>query len=135
MGESNYLHRSPTLKDILQLCVYAKSLQSCPTLCDPMDCGLPGSSVHGDSPAGILESCYALKGNLPDPGIECVTLMFPALSRQVLYHQHHLGSNCSYGRWLFQKEPRHKEEDLIKIISSLSTYVLEDWKVPKDDII
>ena len=25
----------------------AKSLQSCPTLCDPMDCSLPGSSVHG----------------------------------------------------------------------------------------
>ena len=24
----------------------AKSLQSCPTLCDPMDCSLPGSSVH-----------------------------------------------------------------------------------------
>ena len=26
-----------------------KSLQSCPTLCNPMDCSLPGSSVHGDS--------------------------------------------------------------------------------------
>ena len=25
----------------------AKSLQSCPTLCDPMDRSLPGSSVHG----------------------------------------------------------------------------------------
>ena len=25
----------------------AKSLQSCPTLCDPMDCRPPGSSVHG----------------------------------------------------------------------------------------
>ena len=25
----------------------AKSLQSCLTLCDPMDCSLPGSSVHG----------------------------------------------------------------------------------------
>ena len=24
--------------------------QPCPTLCDPMDCSLPGSSVHGDSP-------------------------------------------------------------------------------------
>ena len=24
-----------------------KSLQSCSTLCDPMDCGLPGSSVRG----------------------------------------------------------------------------------------
>ena len=27
-----------------------KLLQSCPTLCHPMDCSLPGSSVHGDSP-------------------------------------------------------------------------------------
>ena len=25
----------------------AKSLQSCPTLCDPMDCSLPGFSIHG----------------------------------------------------------------------------------------
>ena len=25
----------------------AKSLQSCPTLCNPMDCSLPGFSVHG----------------------------------------------------------------------------------------
>ena len=24
--------------------------QSCPTLCDPMDCSLPGTSVYGDSP-------------------------------------------------------------------------------------
>ena len=29
--------------------------QSCPTLCDPMDCSLPGSSVHGISLARILE--------------------------------------------------------------------------------
>ena len=27
--------------------VHAKSLQSCPTLCSPMDCSPPGSSVHG----------------------------------------------------------------------------------------
>ena len=25
--------------------------QLCLTLCDPMDCSLPGSSVHGDSPS------------------------------------------------------------------------------------
>ena len=30
-------------------CVHAKSLQSCPTLWDPMDYSVPGSSVHGDS--------------------------------------------------------------------------------------
>ena len=36
-------------------------LQSCPTLCDAMDCSLPGSSVHVDSPGkntGV--SCHAL---------------------------------------------------------------------------
>ena len=39
-----------------KLCVLrAKSLQSCPTLCDPMDCSPPGSSVHGISQARILE--------------------------------------------------------------------------------
>ena len=29
--------------------------QSCPTLCDPMDCNLPGSSVHGILQARTLE--------------------------------------------------------------------------------
>ena len=29
--------------------------QSCPTLCDPMDCGLSGSSVHGIFQARVLE--------------------------------------------------------------------------------
>ena len=33
----------------------AKSLQSCPTLCDPMDCSLPGSPVPGIFQARILE--------------------------------------------------------------------------------
>ena len=33
----------------------AKSLQSCPTLCDPMDCSLPGLSVHGILQARTLE--------------------------------------------------------------------------------
>ena len=29
--------------------------QSCPTFCDPMDCSLPGSSVHGIFQARVLE--------------------------------------------------------------------------------
>ena len=29
--------------------------QSCPTLCDPMDCSLPGSPVHGIFQARVLE--------------------------------------------------------------------------------
>ena len=46
--------------------------QSCPTLCDSMDCSPPGSSVHGDSPAkstGVGLSCPP-PGDLPKPGIE-----------------------------------------------------------------
>ena len=33
----------------------AKSLQSCPTLCNPMDCSLPGFSVPGILQARTLE--------------------------------------------------------------------------------
>ena len=29
--------------------------QSCPTVCDPMDCSLPGSSIHGIFQARVLE--------------------------------------------------------------------------------
>ena len=35
--------------------MHAKSPQSCPTLCDPRDCSLPGSSVHGILQARTVE--------------------------------------------------------------------------------
>ena len=41
---------SPHIYISLYACLHAKSLQSCLTLCDPMACSLPGSSVHGNSP-------------------------------------------------------------------------------------
>ena len=43
------LHSSP------HACVRTQSLQLCPTLCDLIDCSLPGSSVHGILQARILE--------------------------------------------------------------------------------
>ena len=36
-------------------CLPTKSLQSCPTVCDPMDCSPPVSSVHGILQTRILE--------------------------------------------------------------------------------
>ena len=39
-----------------QVCMCAISLQSCPTLCNPMNCTLSGSSVHGILQARIWES-------------------------------------------------------------------------------
>ena len=44
--------------------------QSRLTLCDPTDCSLPGSSVHGLFQARILEPVAISPGDLPDPGIE-----------------------------------------------------------------
>ena len=45
--------------------------QSCLTLCDPMDCSLPGSSVHGIFQARILEwVVISFSRGLPNPGIE-----------------------------------------------------------------
>ena len=35
--------------------MHVQSLQSCPILCDPMNCHMPGSSVHGILQARILE--------------------------------------------------------------------------------
>ena len=56
-GRGASLHRTPPLP----VGVHAQSLQSCLTLCDPMDCSLPGSSVHGILQAKILEvGCHAL---------------------------------------------------------------------------
>ena len=36
-------------------CMHAKLLQSCLTLCNPMDCSPPGTSVHEILQARILE--------------------------------------------------------------------------------
>ena len=48
-------HFNPLLGTNNTDCVHAKSLQSCPTLCDTMDCSPPGSSVHVILQVRILE--------------------------------------------------------------------------------
>ena len=67
-----------SVKDVC-LCVRALVTQWCLTLCDPLDCSPPGSSVHGILQARILEwvAISLLQGDLPDPGIEPVS---PALA-------------------------------------------------------
>ena len=59
------------------VCVCAKLLQSCLTLCDAMACSPPGSSVPGILQARILEwVALSSSRDLPNPGIEPVSLMF-----------------------------------------------------------
>ena len=60
--------------------MHAQSLQPCLNLCDPMDCSLPGSSVHGILQARILEwTAISSSGDLPDPGIELESPVSPML--------------------------------------------------------
>ena len=49
------LHCVPSTEVQFGVAAAAKSLQSCPTLSDPMDCSLPGSSAHGIFQARVLE--------------------------------------------------------------------------------
>ena len=77
--------------NIMSHCAVLYSVtQLCPTVCDPMDCSPPGSSVHRDSPGqntGI--GCHALiQGIFPTQGLK------PGLPhcRQILYHLSHQGS-------------------------------------------
>ena len=61
--------------------------QSCLTFCDPMDCGLPGYSVHGTLQARILEwvaifllqGIFLIQGSNPDLCVSC-------MGRWILYH-------------------------------------------------
>ena len=61
--------------------------QLCPTLCNPMDCSLLGSSVHGISQARILE-CVAIsypRASSQPRDRTCIFCVF-CIGRQILYH-------------------------------------------------
>ena len=57
-------------------CISNKSsevTQSCPNLCNPMDCSLPGTSVHGIFQARVWSGLpFPSPGDLPDPGISSI---------------------------------------------------------------
>ena len=63
--------------------------QSCLTLCDPMNCSLPGSSVHGHSPGKNTRVCChpLLQGIFPTQGSNAGLLH----CRWILCHLSHLG--------------------------------------------
>ena len=83
----NHYVVSPVIsKSCLLLFLLSHSLvlsyaQLCLTLCDPLDCSTPGSSVHGIFQTRILEwVAISYSGNLSDPGIEPASLVSPTLA-------------------------------------------------------
>ena len=64
--EHKYIPRLPGLRHL-----EGEVTQSCPTLCDLMDCSLPGSSIHGIFQARVLERvAISFSRGSSDPGIE-----------------------------------------------------------------
>ena len=69
-------------------------IQSYPTLCDPVDCSPPGSSLHGILQARIL-AWIAVPSSRGSswPRDRTRASRVSCIGRQVLYHQCHLGSS------------------------------------------
>ena len=69
---------------IRNLCVYVCA-QSCLTLCNPMNCTLPGSSVHGISQERILVVISSSRGFSRPRNWTCVSCI-SYIGRRILYH-------------------------------------------------
>ena len=74
----------PEIKD--RVCV--KSLQSCPTLRDPMDCSPPNSSAHGILQARILEWVAISSCRGSSWPRDRTSVCYFCIGGQVLYYKH-----------------------------------------------
>ena len=87
---SQRLIYSMSSRAIYSVCVCVLVAQLCLTLCNPIDCSPPGSSIHGDSPVKNTEVGFhaLLQGIFPTQGSN------PGLlhCRWILYHLSHQGS-------------------------------------------
>ena len=76
-----------------------KLFQSCPTLCYPLDCSSPVSSVHGILQARILEwvAIPSSRGSSGPRDWNCISYI-SCLGKWVLYQCHHLGGPFTFYR-------------------------------------
>ena len=75
--------------------------QSCPTLSDPMDCSLPGSSIHEIFQARVLEwDAIAACGNFPDQGSNSFLLHWQAESLPLSHQGSPMANSLVRKKWL-----------------------------------
>ena len=96
------------------ICSDAKLLQLCPTLCDPMDCSLPGSSVRGDSLGkntrmgchDLLQGIFPTQGLNPHPYVFWLSSLPPAPTGKLYQAVTH--SKLISGRFCIRGTVNHK---------------------------
>ena len=94
-------------------CVWCSVAKWRPTLCNPVDCSLPGSSVHGIFQAEYWSGFpFASPGDLPDPWIEPMSLASPALGGRFFTH------------WPIREAPN-------RFYLILSCFISKDWPICK----
>ena len=94
------------------VCVCVCSVtQSCPTLCDHMDCSLPGSSVHGDSPG-------------KNTGVGCQALL------QGIFPTQELNQDLLHCRWM-STQPAHYIGETPIINSASPLRILRDTDIAR----
>ena len=85
---------------VMSYTVHTKALQSCPSLCDPIDHSPPGSSVHGILQSRILECVGILFSRGSSWPRDWTHISYVSRTgRQVLYHWYHWGSG-GWGKFL-----------------------------------
>ena len=102
-----------------------------PTLCDPIDCSPPGSSVHGIFQARILELrgkrilewvAISYSRDLPDPDIEPTPAASPAWAGRFLFTT--VPSGKPFGiPWLIDESPKSlpsNSHDILPMYVSVS---------------
>ena len=107
----------------LYLCVLVTQL--CLTLCEPMDCGLPGSSVHGILQARILEwvAIPFCRGFILTEGLNPSLLPW----RQILYHLSNQGGLVVFAKVLFTEHQQICCKSRAYVWQKLFTWWLFQW--------
>ena len=98
-------HSNPKERQCQRMLKVSEVTQSCLTLCDPMDCSLPGSSIHGIFQGRVLEwvaisfsrGIFLTQGLNPGP-LHC---------RQMLYCLSHQGRSSKNAQTTAQLHLSH----------------------------
>ena len=132
-GKRQQFHIDETMRNRKEYTVLCLVTQSCLTLCNPIDCGRPGSSVRGDFQGkNTRVCCHALL-----QGIFLTQGLNPGLSncKKILYHLSHQGSPrtlkwVSYPFSRGSSQPRNQTR--VSCIAGRFFYQLSYQRSPKE---
>ena len=123
--------------------VRCQLLFACLTLCDPMDCSLPGSSVHRDPQARILEwvaMLFSRGSSRPRHRTWVSRIAGRFFFFFFFYHLSHQGSYLWQNKWLFHSGQKgtylfeYRQGDNVTFLTCTPTSNHRDYGAMKKNI-